>query len=664
MLLFFITSLCSCTILQTKRKQAAFQPVIPPKVSKQLLKTSKSREKELIVLEKEKAKTTEEVLRWPGKKISKTRGIVLGKRKKRYKLSLLYDTIDLYQLITNIFYDVLKKNFVLEGKLDTTVSVSLQGNFTERELIDFVSFLLDSAGYTLVSKGGVFYVKPKRTLPQSGLFSNYYWWFYKPQFVSVKEIASLFMPLKGPDGIIQIINNSSILIIDDRMRVLNFKALVSLIDTDVFSGYEFRIFKVRYSEPSELEKELEETLKAVGLKPKEVFSLIPIDRLNYLIVVAKSKVIADKITTLIRTLDTPSSVREKKVYIYRVQHVDVEKLAATLKKFLSGKEEIAVKKKRKKEEKTAILKGGIIIVPDPVTNSLLIEATPRDYERIKHIISELDSMPRQVLIEVLIAEVSLDKELEYGIEWWLRVHAHSYTGTAAISYGLESIKDKLVGFTYYGINPEHFWNFMYFLTTNSKINVLSSPHIIVRDNQKAKIDVGKEVPILTMETVGTTQIQGSSAIDRRVEYRDVGIILEVKPHISEEGFVTLEITEETSNPEPNTVSGIDSPIISKRRVNTTLIVKNGHTVVIGGIIDTRKENVKKAVPVLSKIPFLGNLFTYERNHKSRTELIVMLTPYVINNVREADIITSVFQNRLKSLVRGKQSRSLKGKIEK
>ena len=651
LLLISLLFLTACTFLKEERKEN-LQSVVPQDVVRRLANATISREKELIVVHKEERKKTESVLKWKATSVDKTIIHPLSVSDKKYKLSIIYDTVELYQVVTSVLHDVLKKNFALEGKLDNTVSVTLQGEFTEKELIDFLSFILESSGYSLIADKGTFYIKPQKTAPQAALFSGFSWWFYKPKFLPPKDIAKLLSALKSNEGVVQVFKNNALLVIDDKERVRSFRALVSLIDVDVFSGYEFRIFKLQYSEPSELKKELEESLQAVGLKPKEIYTLIPVDRLSYLICVAKSGAIADKIESLVKILDAPSEVSEKRVYIYKVQHVEVKKLAKTLRDFLSGKEEVKATKKGKAKtsQRTVVVKGGVIIVPDPVTNSLLIEATPRDYEKIKRIITELDSMPKQVLIEVLIAEVSLEKELEYGIEWWLRVHADTFTSTAAISYGLEGAKKKLIGFTYYGIDPEHFWNFMYFLTTNSKVNVLSSPHIIVRDNQKAKIDVGKEVPILTLETVGNTQIEGTSAIDRRVEYRDVGVILEVKPHISEEGFVTLEVMEETSTPEPNTVSGIDSPIISKRKVTTTLMVKNGHTVVIGGIIDTRREKIKKSVPILSNIPLIGPIFSYERNHVSRTELIVMLTPYVIGSVNEADIITSAFQSRLRELV--------------
>ena len=653
LLVVILTLVTACSTVRKKPSEEIPQ-IIPPKVSKELANETTTRERELIAVKEEKKESAKQVLHWKAKGISKTTGSpVRHGRNKLYPLSMTFDTVDLYQVVTSILHDVLGKNFTIEGNLKGTVSVSIEGTFSEKELMDFLSFILESANYMVYEREGMIYIKPAMAMPQFIYKKGIYFWLYKPKYISARDVYKVLYKFKSKEGIVEILAGRTILMADNRYRVIKLKALVDLMDVDVFAGYDFRIFKLAYSEPSEVARELDKLLDSIGLRRRENYSFIPIDRLGYLISITSSESIGSKVASLLKMLDSPSSRKEKRVYIYKVQHVPVDKLADTLRKFLTGAGAIS-KKTRGKKTSNAIVSGNVVVVADPTTNSLLIEATPKDYEKLKNIIAQLDAMPKQVLIEVLIAEVSLDKQFEYGIEWWLRTHAHKYTADTAVTYGLAGAKDKLFGFTYYGIDPDHFWNFLYFLTTTSNVNVLSSPHIIVRDNEKAKIDVGQEVPILTLETVGSTQIQGTSAIDRRVEYRDVGIILEVKPHISSEGYITLEITQETSNPEPNTVSGIDSPVIVKRKVNTTLMVKDGHTVVIGGIIDNRKEVVNKTVPVLGNIPLLGKLFSYKRTSRKRTELIVMLTPHVISSASQADIITGVFKERLKKLINSKK----------
>jgi len=653
LLVFLCLLFVACSRVE---KQSAFPiKVIPESVSKKLAEKKREREAEIVSVSEKEKEPAKPLLQWKGGGSSKTVGGKGRAGRKTHQVSMSFDTVEIYQVVTTILHDVMNVNCVVEGKLNTTVSLSIKGAFSDDELLDFLRVLLESVGYTLMKNGRVFFVKPAKTLPQPSIRTGFSWWFYKPKYVSAKELASVFGRLQSKEGIVFVVGGA-LLVSDTPDRVKDFKALAQLMDVDAFRGYDFRIYSLAYSTPSEVQKELDELMKSVGFKPGENYSAIPIDRLGYLLVVSSSASVGDRIASLLKVLDSSSGSGEKRVYIYRVQHVEAKELAETLKSFLTGKGVVKSSGKKEKEKSPPVVKGNVVIVPDEVTNTLLIEATPRDYERVRKIIQALDAMPRQVLIDVLIAEVSLDKEFEYGIEWWLKVHGNTYSAEVANTFGLAGSKDKLIGFRYYDINPNNFWNFLYFLTTNSKVNVLSSPHILVRDNEKAKIDVGKEVPVLTLETVGNTQIQGTSAIDRRVEYRNVGVILEVKPHISQEGVVTLEVSQEISSPEPNTVSGIDSPIISKRKVTTTLIVKDGHTVVIGGIIDTHKEKIHKSVPLLGDIPYLGNLFSYERTSERRTELIVMITPHVVNSSSEADVITSVFQTRLKRLLGGKSKK--------
>ena len=660
-LLSFLLPSCSFVNLRESGPQRipSGVEVIPPSVRKELSEKGRGKERKLIKEASTQEESTREMLHWYPKRFSvysrATKGSLGG---KKHSISLSYDTISVYRLVTVVFHDLLKKNVVVEGDLKPTISMSISGNFTEGEIVDIVSKVLESSGYTLTYENGVYYIKPAKTMPQSALSSSFRWWVYKPRYLSAKDLYKVLLQLKGKDAMVSLVAGNVIVVADDVDRISDYWKVVRVIDIDVFSMYDIRVFKLRYSMPSEVQKEVDQLTKSVGLKPGEMISLIPVDRLGFLLSITSSKELGDRIAAFVKLLDAPSETGKKEVYVYRVQHVEAKKLAETISNFLSGKGEVKGDKKKGKES-ASLVKGRVVIVPDETTNTLLIEASPKDYAKIREIIAALDAMPRQVLIEMLIAEISLEKEFEYGIEWWLKAHGHTFSAEMSTTFGLAGSKSKLVGFQYYDINPDNFWNFLYFLITNSKVNIISSPRILVRDNEKAKIDVGKEVPILTLETVGSTQIQGTSAIDRRVEYRDVGVILEVKPHISEEGFVSLDISEETSTPEPNTISGIDSPIISKRKVTTTLLVKSGHTVVIGGIIDNRKEKVTKGIPILSNLPFIGKLFSYERWRRSRTELIVMITPYVINNTSEADIITAVFKERLKSLIGASRSEKRK-----
>jgi len=569
-------------------------------------------------------------------------------QRQKFKVALEYNNADIPNVVKQILGDVLKKNYIIHPQVKGVISLKISGNYTEDKLLDVLSQALELAGVSLVKKKDTYLIVPSSkstSLLGEGLKALVYF----PKYLNVADLQSVVSTFISPEGKVFVNPGKGyIFIIDKQENINSIENLLKTIDIDFLARKEIRVVKLVYSETDEASKMLEDFVKGTGLAPGTL-TIIPVERLNYLILISANKDVMDRALAFLKLIDVPQKNGRKRVYIYKVQYVKAKDLADTLISFFTGKRKIEVKSKTKKTKPIAsqILKDEVVIIPDETSNTLLIEATPDDYAKIERLLRNLDVVPRQVLIEVLIAEISLNKDFEYGVEWWLKSRNGHYEKTFSINYGLQG--SNLIGFTYYGINPDNFWNFLYFLATKSKLEVLSSPHITVRDNEKAVINVGQEVPIVTMETTSNVQIEGTSGIDRRIQYRDVGVILNVTPHISEDGYVTLEISQEVSNAQQNTVSGIDSPIITKRRTETTLIVKDGHAIIIGGIIQHIREKVKKKIPLLGDIPFFGSLFSYEKTSNRKTELIVMLTPHVIRSAKEADIITDIFKEKINVL---------------
>ncbi len=641
-----IALMCACSESPVSRKQPSIS-IIPKGV---LGKEHKQKEKRILskTSTKEK-KATKEIAYIKGNTISIIKTQKEEKPTKKYSLSVNYDSVPVYDFIVDILNKTLNRNFIIEDKIKGNISVVLDGKFTEEELINIVEKILEKQGLTLYKERGLIIIKKSRTYPKILLTEDFAFWFYKPDFLSTREVYSIAAELISQEGKCKIIGDK-LLIIDKKRNVFSIRRLISNLDVEAFSGYSIKIFELKNSTPNIVSKELEKILGSIKV-PKESWSSIPIDRLDFLVIIASSQKLMKKITDLVRLLDSTQEKGAKNIYIYKVQYVKASDIAKILDNLLSGRKVITAGTKGKNKEITKIVSSEVVIVPDEINNALIIQASQEDYQKIKSLINSLDSMPKQVLIEVLIAEITLNKQLENGIEWWLKSNGKQYIAEGSISFGLSGSRNQLFGFTYYGLDPDNFWNFLYFLSTKSDLTVLSSPHILVRDNEDASIEVGKEVPVLSTETVGTVQIQGTAAIDRKIEYRDVGIILKVKPHISDEGFVTLEIVQESSTAERNTVSGIDSPIILKRKIKTTLMVQNGHSIILGGIIDRRNNTLIKKVPLLGDIPFLGNLFSYRSNEHTKTELVIMITPHVIESVNQADVISNLFETRLKKFIK-------------
>jgi type II secretory pathway component GspD/PulD (secretin) len=311
---------------------------------------------------------------------------------------------------------------------------------------------------------------------------------------------------------------------------------------------------------------------------------------------------------------------------------------------------------------TTIPGGGETLVTDPVriisdeiTNSIVILSTPEDYAAIVKAIEQIDIVPRQVVIEGMIAAVSLGDNLDLGVA---RLFKQSYSGYN-IAVGLNPVDLNInpsslskAGFTFTATDPAGaVIGLITALASDSKAKVLASPHILVSDNREAKIQVGQQVPLLTSETYGAVGVTPQ----RNYQYKDIGIILKVKPRINEGGLVSLEIVQEISTFDTIPLGGTDQILLNKTEAATNLVVQDGQTIVIGGLIREDTNKSKEGIPFFYKIPIIGWLFGDWHDKTTRQELIILLTPTVIKNQKDAknlsteliDKVTGSSQGRIK-----------------
>ncbi len=310
-------------------------------------------------------------------------------------------------------------------------------------------------------------------------------------------------------------------------------------------------------------------------------------------------------------------------------------------------------------------KEGVRIIPDEENNLLVVVAPPHEWNIISRILKSLDVMPRQVLNEVLIAEVRLTDELKYGVEFLLglRVKDTTTSGTTTTGTGTTTTTTPgaipglelltAAGAAFSGLGglsfvvsdtANKFLAMINLLASQGRADILASPHIMAANNQEARIQIGEDVPIKTSESVPlisqTTSFQTST-----VQYRSTGIILSVKPQINAKGQVTLEITQEVSSAQELRI-GETSPRISVRQAKTTLTTADNQTVVLGGLIREDRIKTKSGIPGLSKIPLLGTLFGSEGVRKEKTELLVLITPRIVANLEDGARITHEMKDRM------------------
>jgi general secretion pathway protein D len=281
----------------------------------------------------------------------------------------------------------------------------------------------------------------------------------------------------------------------------------------------------------------------------------------------------------------------------------------------------------------------IKIAADAAKNALLIEATPADHRRLMKMVRELDVMPNQVLIEATIAEVSLNDELKMGVRWFFKSKkTESYTFTDAASGTVGSV---FPGFSY-ALTAANLGVTLNALNGITDVKVISSPSLTVMDNGTAVLQIGDQVPITTASTIG---VPGAGIINS-VSYRDTGVILAITPRINASGLVLLEIEQEVSTVAKTTTSTIDSPTIKQRRIKTSVFVKDGQALALGGMIQSSDSGSRGQVPLLGDLPLLGTVFRSKDSEISKTELIVIITPQVIRNFDEAAAITNEYRREM------------------
>src|SRR5262245_7617795 len=329
-----------------------------------------------------------------------------------------------------------------------------------------------------------------------------------------------------------------------------------------------------------------------------------------------------------------------------------------------------------------VFRQEVRIVADDVTNSLVVLATKRDYQLVLDVVRKIDVVPRQVVLEGMIAEVGLTKDLRFGIAYAFSEgplkgalpggdqnasifnNKQGATGSQFLT-GLVGTATRVPSQGAFAVisNRENFNIFINALNAVTHVKMLSAPHIIAADNREAHILVGESVPILT--STSTAVLTGTAGtVANSIQYRDTGKILTVLPQVNSKGLVNMQVRQEISNVLQQSFGSTNSPSFTTREAETTMVVQDGATVLIGGIIDDSIEGIRTGVPYLMDVPVMGRFFRQDSDTSIRTELLITITPYVVHNREEARDVTDDFSSRIEGLAdlrRAMESRRKRGK---
>jgi general secretion pathway protein D len=527
------------------------------------------------------------------------------------------------------------------------------------------------------------------------------------RYAAAQAVADILQPFIAPGRVLRVDAARNLLVFAGTgTEAADVMDMVTVFDVDWMAGMSFGLFPIQVADAKDLVVDLE-TVFLEGDSPlKGIVRFVPIERLNAVLAISPQPAYLDLAQTWIDRLDRGAEGAGRRIFVYHVQNGRAADMADVLSQVFEsevserrqpappelapGLSPVAIgtaepARQRGRAEGEAVptpgaaqpaaarpaprvaptvaapaarptvrrndlgaiaafnQSGNIRIIADEKKNALVILATSAEYRMIEATLKRLDITPLQVLIEVTIAEVGLIDDLRYGLQWFFESGDVSATFSSLASGAVASAFPGF-SFVFAGSDARVVLNA---LTEITDVRVISSPQLMVLDNQSARLQVGDQVPIATQSSV--TVNDPDAPIVNSIQFRDTGVILEVTPRVNAGGLVVLDVLQEVSDVVETTTSDIDSPTIQQRFIQSTVAVQSGDTVALGGLIRDRHEESVSGLPLLSDIPILGNLFKTTEVIERRTELLVLITPRVVRNRREALEVTDELRRRLSTL---------------
>ncbi|MEX6500765.1 type II secretion system secretin GspD [Pseudomonas zhanjiangensis] len=611
------------------------------------------------------------------------------------EITLNFQQMEIAEVVKIILGEILGKNYVLDPNVSGTVSLQTSRPLTRAALLPTLEALLQVNGAVLVKSQNFYEVVPVDSAPSGALvprlnpieLRGYQLLVIPLRYISASELQKILEPLKPVKGLMRVDETRNLLLVAGTPEELNnIRDTVRVFDVDQLRGMSVGLFRLQQVDAQVVLKELEAIFGDAASGPLAgMVRFLPIERLNALLVITPQAKYLDDARDWVVRLDRAEGGQGPNMHIYHVQNGKAEHMAEILTQLFEGQGAAEGEQQPRAQRQTAapaatatdgeaapapvrspqliapsgegssLDVGKVSIIADEENNALLVMATPSDYDKVLQAIQKLDVLALQVLVEATIVEVTLEDELRYGLQWFFKSSIGGKTARGTLGqFPIVTPTD---------LNPTGSLNvfdaagtrvLLDLLASDSKINVVSSPTLMVLDNHTATIRVGDQVPVRTSETTNTSGIinqpdDPSALVTSTIQYRDTGVLLEVKPRVNSGGLIVLEITQEVNDVTANATSGIDSPTINQRRITTNVAIQSGETLVLGGLIKENNGRTNEGLPYLRHVPVLGWLFGSQGKSTSRTELVVMITPTAVTSLNEARDVTQEYRNKLKDV---------------
>lgn len=607
---------------------------------------------------------------------------------------------DVADVAKAILGDILHLSYVVDGSVQGSVTLRTSRPLARADILNALEASLRLSGIALVRHGDSYRIVALAEANRGGntgyTVSNgtpsvgYGIEVIPLHYVSAQDMLHLLGPLSASEGQIKVDEARNLLIVSgtgqERAAIADS---VALFDVNYMAGMSFSLFHLREASASAVAAELSQIMAGKGGPMEGLVRFVVIDRLNSILAVTAQPRYLDQVRGWINQLDQVGRSDERRVFVYSVQNGRASDLAAVLSHVLGasgdrggsgaggpggapstqggglsqggsgglgsgtgggGLSESAQPASTgaanpllgpvagSSGSETGQRNDGPRVTADEINNAILIYGTAAEYHNLQDTLLRLDVPPMQVMLEAAIAEVDLNRELSFGIQYSFQ-NGHNLLSTVANS----AVTATAPSLAYTLSLSQNIKATLDALSTITKVNVISAPKVLVLNNQPAQLEVGNDVPITTQSAQSTSS--AGAPIVNSITYRETGVILRVTPRVNQSGLVQMDVSQEVSDVAQTSSSAV-SPTFTQRKISSTVSVQDGETIALGGLITDSRSKSTNAIPILSQIPYLGQLFSQRDNTVSRTELLVLITPHVVQSVQRLRAVTEELRRHM------------------